>query len=62
MKADKALCPVLEMGIRVKPYQHQVDAFNFVCRCFDLIPTGGAKDAEGRSDLQDLRKALSKSQ
>lgn len=56
MKSSKDILPLLPMGVKVKPYSHQVDAFNFVCQIFGLIKTGGAKDANGRSHLQDMRE------
>ena len=58
MKKDKDLIPVLPMRVKVKPYQHQVAAFNFVCQCFGLVEGGGARDADERSHLQDVRKTL----
>lgn len=33
--------PKLPMPIRAAPYRHQVDAFNFVCGKFGLIPANG---------------------
>lgn len=35
MNADNA--PLLAMPTKVKPYAHQVAAFNFVCELFGLI-------------------------
>jgi hypothetical protein len=61
MKSSKEILPCLPMGVMVKPYSHQVDAFNFVCQIFGLIKTGGAKDADERSHLQDMRKTFSES-
>ena len=31
--------PALPMPIRATPYQHQIEAFNFVCGLFDLTET-----------------------
>jgi len=61
MKSNKEILPLLPMRVNVKPYQHQVGAFNFVCQIFCLIETGGAKDADDTSNLQNLRKNLSES-
>ncbi len=36
MKNDNA--PLLPMPIKVKPYAHQVTAFNFVCSKFSILP------------------------
>jgi len=33
--------PLLPMPIRAAPYKHQIDAFNFVCGKFGLIPSAG---------------------
>jgi hypothetical protein len=48
------------MPVKAKPYKHQIEAFNFVCKCFGLIAEGGVSDANGRGDLPDLRQAISK--
>lgn len=52
--------PKIPMPVKVKPYKHQIEAFNFVCKCFGLIAEGGVSDANGRGDLPDLRQAISK--
>ena len=33
--------PLLPMPIKAAPYKHQIDAFNFVCGKFGLIPASG---------------------
>jgi len=33
--------PLLPMPIKAAPYRHQINAFNFVCGKFDLIPVSG---------------------
>ena len=33
--------PLLPMPIKAAPYRHQIDAFNFVCGKFGLIPASG---------------------
>jgi SNF2 family DNA or RNA helicase len=33
--------PLLHMPIRAAPYKHQINAFNFVCDKFGLIPASG---------------------
>ena len=58
MNSKKEILPLLPMRVKVMPYQHQVAAFNFVCQCFGLIERGGARDADERSHLQDVRKTL----
>ena len=37
---EKAIVP---MPIKATPYQHQIDAFNFVCRLFELARGGDDK-------------------
>jgi len=32
---------IIPMPIKAKPYSHQVEAFNFVCRLFGLVKGGG---------------------
>ncbi len=58
MKSNKEILPLLPMRVKVKPYRHQVDAFKFVCQIFGLIEAGGARDADERSHLQNVRKTL----
>ena len=36
MRNDNA--PMLPMPIKVKPYAHQITAFNFVCKKLGLLP------------------------
>jgi hypothetical protein len=50
--------PKIPMPVKAKPYKHQIEAFNFVCKCFGLIAEGGVSDANGRGDLPDLRQAF----
>ena len=35
--------PALPMPIKATPYRHQIEAFNFVCGLFGLLP-GGDRD------------------
>lgn len=35
--------PQVFMPIKAKPYQHQIEAFNFVCKLFGLV-RGGDKN------------------
>lgn len=46
--------PVVPMPIRATPYRHQVEAFNFVCGLFGLLPEGGERD--GPSTVRILRE------
>ena len=39
--------PALPMPIKATPYRHQIEAFNFVCGLFGLLPGG---DRDGPSD------------
>lgn len=36
--------PIFPIQIKATPYQHQIRAFNFVCRCFGLFSEGGASN------------------
>ena len=33
--------PLVPMPIRATPYRHQIEAFNFVCGLFGLLPEEG---------------------
>lgn len=56
MNNDNA--PLLPMPIKVKPYAHQINAFNFVCKMFGLVPTGGDSDDESHSEMLPVRKSI----
>lgn len=49
MSVDKGIAPVLPMPIKAAPYKHQIEAFNFVCEMFGLMPEGGAGEFPVRS-------------
>lgn len=49
MSADRETLPVLPMPIKAVPYRHQIEAFNFVCEMFGLMPEGGAGEFPVRS-------------
>ena len=53
---DNALA--LTMPIKAKPYQHQIDAFRFVCERFGLTGVGSKQDKAGQSHLPSMRQAL----
>jgi len=59
MQTNRDPTPKIPMPVKAKPYKHQVEAFNFVCKCFGLIAEGGVSYAKGRGDLRDLRQAFS---
>ena len=56
MKNDTA--PLLPMPIKVKPYAHQVAAFNFVCEKFGLVSTGGGSNDEGHGEMHPMRESI----
>ena len=56
MKKDTA--SLLPMPIKVKPYTHQVAAFNFVCGLFGLVSTGGDSDDEGHGEMCPVRESI----
>jgi hypothetical protein len=39
--------PIAPMPIKGKPYRHQIQAFNFVCRLFGLAKGGGVPNISG---------------
>ena len=49
MSADRETLPVLSMPIKAAPYRHQIEAFNFVCGMFGLMPEGGGGEFPVRS-------------
>ena len=58
MRPEHDHSPELQMPIRAKPYQHQIDAFRFVCERFGLTAerSGQAEGSQGR--LQPVRQAI----
>lgn len=50
--------PVVPMPIRAAPYRHQVEAFNFVCGLFGLLPEGGERDGPSDGEMRPLREEL----
>ena len=56
MNNDNA--PMLPMPIKVKPYAHQVAAFNFVCELFGLVSTGGDPDDKGHVEMRPVRESI----
>ena len=55
MKA-REIAPLLPMSITVKPYCHQVEAFNFVCQCLGVVTEGGGSFAEGSGQMPSMRQ------
>lgn len=53
MNAHEEIHPALPMPIRATPYRHQIEAFNFVCGLFGLLP-GGERD--GPDEMCVLRE------
>ena len=47
MIAHENVRPALPMPIKATPYRHQIEAFNFVCGLFGLLP-GGDRDGPMR--------------
>ncbi len=48
-EAAREIRPILPMPIRATPYRHQIEAFNFVCELFGLLPGG---DRDGPDDVR----------
>ena len=49
--------PALPMPIKATPYRHQIEAFNFVCGLFGLLP-GGDRDGPSDGELPPVRSEL----
>lgn len=47
MTAHENVRPALPMPIKATPYRHQIEAFNFVCGLFGLLP-GGERDGPSK--------------
>ena len=58
MTAHENVRPALPMPIKATPYRHQIEAFNFVCGLFGLLP-GGERDGPDDSDVQPVLTELS---
>jgi len=56
MNNDNA--PMLPMPIKVKPYTHQVAAYNFICELFGLVSTGGDSVDDAYGELHSVRKNI----
>lgn len=50
----------LPMPIRVKPYLHQQQAFNFACKKFGVIMEGGDSFEHDKSEMFALWEGISK--
>lgn len=59
MNAHEETHPALPMPIRATPYRHQIEAFNFVCGLFGLLP-GGDRDGPSNGEMSPVRKELPK--
>ena len=57
MIAHEKVRPALPMPIKATPYQHQIEAFNFVCGLFGLLP-GGDRDGPSDSEMPPVRSEL----
>lgn len=53
MGAHEEVKPVLPMPIKVTPYQHQIEAFNFACGLFGIIP-GSRRESGGCALLMEM--------
>ena len=54
MSAHENVRPALPMPIKATPYQHQIEAFNFVCGLFGLLP-GGDRDGPSDGEMPPVR-------
>lgn len=53
MGVHEEVKPVLPVPIRATPYQHQIEAFNFACSLFGLIP-GSRRESGGCALLMEM--------
>ena len=53
MGAHEEVNPVLPVPIKATPYQHQIEAFNFACGLFGLIP-GSRRESGGCALLMEM--------
>ena len=53
MGAHEEVKPVLPVPIKATPYQHQIEAFNFACGLFGLIP-GSRRESGGCALLMEM--------
>lgn len=51
----------LKMPIKATPYQHQVEAFKFVCECFGLTKSGDELNKQnGKNKVRAMRENIPK--
>ena len=58
MRQEHDTAPALRMPIKAKPYQHQIDAFRFVCKRFGLTGERSKQDKTDQGYLPPVRQAL----
>ena len=54
MSVREDVRPALPMPIKATPYRHQIEAFNFVCGLFGLLP-GGERDGPSDGAMRPVR-------
>lgn len=59
MNVREEICPALPMPIKATPYRHQIEAFNFVCGLYGLLP-GGDRDGPSNGEMSSVRAELPK--
>ena len=59
MSVREVLLPALPMPIKATPYRHQIEAFNFVCGLFGLLP-GGDRDDPSDGEMRPVWEELPK--
>lgn len=59
MNVREEICPALPMPIKATPYRHQIEAFNFVCGLYGLLP-GGDRDGPSNGEMPSVRAELPK--
>lgn len=59
MNVREEISPALPMPIKATPYRHQIEAFNFVCGLYGLLP-GGDRDGPSNGEMPSVRAELPK--
>jgi len=60
MRPEHDPAPALQMPVKAKPYQHQIDAFRFVCERFGLAEEGSGQGETSQDQVQPVRQAVPK--
>ena len=59
MEKEKEHKQIRPIPIKVKPYSHQIAAFNFVCKRFGLVSDGGDCNDKNDDEMRFVREKIS---